>query len=196
MKSKVIPLPANAPRANTPAWLRVLAEHLLTLSGWKMAGEWPDLKKMVVVGAPHSSAWDGIYGLIAKVAMDLHIVFMGKQEVFFWPLGILLRWLGGIPVNRAQPGGIADQVAQQLSQAERMWFVLAPEGTRRAVQQWKPGFWKIAKQAQLPVVCVYFDYPSKTIGVGKVFELTDDMDADIAAIRAWYTPYVGKHRGV
>lgn len=196
MKSKVIPLPPNAPRANTPAWLRVLAEYLLSVSGWKMAGEWPDLKKMVVVGAPHSSAWDGIYGLIAKVAMDLHIVFMGKQEVFFWPLGKLLRWLGGIPVNRAQPGGIADQVAQQLSNAERMWFVLAPEGTRRAVEHWKPGFWKIAKQANLPVVCVYFDYPSKTIGVGKLFELSDDMDADIAAIRAWYAPYVGKHRGV
>jgi len=196
MKSKVIPLPPNAPRANTPAWLRVLAEYLLSISGWKMAGEWPDLKKMVVVGAPHSSAWDGIYGLIAKVAMDLHIVFMGKQDVFFWPLGKLLRWLGGIPVNRAQPGGIADQVAQQLSNAERMWFVLAPEGTRRAVEHWKPGFWKIAKQASLPVVCVYFDYPSKTIGVGKLFELSDDMDADIAAIRAWYAPYVGKHRGV
>lgn len=196
MKSNVIPLPPNAPRANTPAWLRKLAEYLLAVSGWKMAGEWPDLKRVVVVGAPHSSAWDGIYGLIAKVAMDLHIVFMGKQEVFFWPLGKLLRWLGGIPVNRAQPGGIAEQVAQQLIQAERMWFVLAPEGTRRAVQHWKPGFWKIAKQAQLPVVCVYFDYPSKTIGVGKVFELSDDMDADIAAIRSWYTPYVGKHRGV
>lgn len=196
MKSNVIPLPPNAPRANTPAWLRVLAECLLAVSGWKMAGEWPDLKKMVVVGAPHSSAWDGIYGLIAKVAMDLHIVFMGKQEVFFWPLGKLLRWLGGIPVNRAQPGGIADQVARQLSNAERMWFVLAPEGTRRAVEHWKPGFWKIAKQANLPVVCVYFDYPSKTIGVGKVFALSDDMEADIAAIRAWYAPYIGKHRGV
>jgi 1-acyl-sn-glycerol-3-phosphate acyltransferase len=196
MNSNVLPLPPRAPRANTPAWLRRLAEWLLRLSGWKMAGQWPDLDKMVVVGAPHSSAWDGIYGLIAKVAMDLHIVFMGKQEVFFWPLGPLLKWLGGIPVNRASPGGIAEQVAEQLIHAERMWFVLAPEGTRKAVAQWKPGFWKIAKKANLPVVCVYFDYPSKTIGVGKVFELSDDMESDIAAIRAWYAPYQGKHRGV
>jgi 1-acyl-sn-glycerol-3-phosphate acyltransferase len=196
MSSNVLPLPPRAPRANTPPWLRTVAEWLLRVSGWKMAGQWPDLDKMVVVGAPHSTAWDGIYGLIAKVAMDLHIVFMGKQEVFFWPLGPLLKWLGGIPVNRASPGGIAEQVAEQLIQAERMWFVLAPEGTRKAVTQWKPGFWKIAKKADLPVVCVYFDYPSKTIGVGKVFELSEDMEADIAAIRAWYAPYQGKHRGV
>ena len=87
--SNVLPLPPNAPPANTPPWLRRLAERLLSISGWKMVGEWPDLKKMVVVGAPHSSAWDAIHGLIAKVAMDLHIVFMGKQEVFFWPLGSL-----------------------------------------------------------------------------------------------------------
>jgi 1-acyl-sn-glycerol-3-phosphate acyltransferase len=194
--SNVLPLPPNAPPANTPPWLRRLAERLLSISGWKMVGEWPDLKKMVVVGAPHSSAWDAIHGLIAKVAMDLHIVFMGKQEVFFWPLGGLLKWLGGIPVNRANPGGIADQVAEQMIAAERMWFVLAPEGTRRAVTQWKTGFWKIAKKADVPVVCVYFDYPSKSIGVGRVFHLSDDMAADIAAIKAWYAPYQGKHRGV
>lgn len=192
----VLPLPPSAPRANTPKWLVILATAVLKTIGWKMSGEWPDLKKFVAIGAPHSSAWDGIIGLFAKVAMDLHIVFMGKQEAFFWPLGPLLKWLGGIPVNRSAPAGIAEQVAQQLIDAEQMWFVLAPEGTRKAVTHWKTGFWKIAKQANLPVVCVYFDYPSKTIGVGKVFALSEDMDADLAAIRAWYAPYQGKHRGV
>ncbi len=192
----VLALPPSAPRANTPKWLVKFATAVLDLIGWKMVGEWPDLKKAVVIGAPHSSAWDGIIGLFAKVAMDLHIVFMGKQEAFFWPLGPLLKWLGGVPVNRKAPGGIAEQVAKQLIEAEQMWFVLAPEGTRKAVTHWKTGFWKIAKQANLPVVCLYFDYPSKTIGVGKVFELTDDMDADIANIRAWYKPYQGLHRGV
>lgn len=192
----VLALPPSAPRANTPKWLVKFATAVLDLIGWKMVGEWPDLKKAVVIGAPHSSAWDGIIGLFAKVAMDLHVVFMGKQEAFFWPLGPLLKWLGGVPVNRKAPGGIAEQVAKQLIEAEQMWFVLAPEGTRKPVTHWKTGFWKIAKQANLPVVCLYFDYPSKTIGIGKVFELTDDMDADIATIRAWYKPYQGLHRGV
>ena len=192
----VLPLPPSAPRANTPKWLVKLATTILNVMGWQMVGEWPDLKKVVVIGAPHSSAWDGIIGLFAKVAMDLHIVFMGKQEAFFWPLGKLLIWLGGIPVNRKNPGGIAEQVAERLIRAEQMWFVLAPEGTRKAVTHWKPGFWKIAKQANLPVACLYFDYPSKTIGVGKVFELSDDMQADMAEIKKWYAPYQGLHRGV
>ncbi len=192
----VLPLPPSAPRANTPKWLIKCATKVLNIIGWKMVGEWPDLKKMVVIGAPHSTAWDGIIGLFAKVAMDVHIVFMGKQEAFFWPLGRLLKWLGGVPVNRKAPGSIAEQVAKQLIDAEKMWFVLAPEGTRKAVTHWKTGFWKIAKQANVPVLCMYFDYPTKTIGVGQVFELTDDMDADIAAIKLWYAPYRGLHRGV
>jgi 1-acyl-sn-glycerol-3-phosphate acyltransferase len=192
----VLPLPPSAPRANTPKWLVKLATATLNAIGWKMVGEWPDLKKVVVIGAPHSSAWDGIIGLFSKVAMDLHIVFMGKQEAFFWPLGPLLKWLGGVPVNRKAPGSIAEQVAKQLIDAEKMWFVLAPEGTRKAVTHWKTGFWKIAKQANVPVLCMYFDYPTKTIGVGQVFELTEDMDADIAAIKLWYAPYRGLHRGV
>lgn len=192
----VLPLPDSAPRANTPKWLKAAATKILALSGWKMEGQWPELKKMVIIGAPHSSAWDAIWGLLAKVAMDLHIFYMGKQEAFVWPLGPLMKWLGGIPVNRAAPGGIADQVASQMIAADRMWFVLAPEGTRKPVTQWKAGFWKIAKKAGVPVLCVYFDYANKTIGTGPLIELSDDMDADIARIRAWYAPIKGKHRGV
>ena len=110
----VLPLPERAPRANTPKWLKAAATKTLDLAGWKMAGEWPDLSKMVIIGAPHSSAWDAIWGLLAKVAMDLHIFYMGKQEAFVWPLGPLMKWLGGIPVNRAAPGGIADQVEKSF----------------------------------------------------------------------------------
>ena len=192
----VLTLPDNAPRAKTPRWLMTIATKTMALAGWKMAGEWPNRGKMVIIAAPHSSAWDAIWGLMAKAAMDLHLVFMGKQEAFAWPIGPLLRWLGGIPVNRTAPGGIADQVAQQIINADRMWFLLAPEGTRKPVDQWKAGFWKIAKKADVPVLCAYFDYANKTIGIGPLFELSNDMDADIAKIRAWYAPIKGKHRGV
>ena len=76
-----------------------------------------------------------------------------------------------------------------------MWFVLAPEGTRKRVEHWKTGFWKIAKGAGVPVLPVYFHYPDKIIGVGEVFHLGEDMDADMARIRAWYRPWMGKNRG-
>jgi 1-acyl-sn-glycerol-3-phosphate acyltransferase len=76
-----------------------------------------------------------------------------------------------------------------------LWIGIAPEGTRRKVDRWKPGFWKIAKAANVPVIPAYFHYPEKIIGIGEAFSLSDDMDADIARIRAWYAPWRGKNRG-
>ncbi len=160
-----------------------------------MVGDWPNVDKVVVVVAPHSSGWDGLWGLAAKVAMGLHIVFIGKAELFRGPLGWLLRTLGGVPVNRSAPGGIVEQVADQIRASDRMWFVLAPEGTRKRVTRWKTGFWKIAKRADVPVFCAWFHYPDKIIGLGPLVELTDDMDADITRIHALFAPYVGKNRG-
>ena len=93
-----------------------------------------------------------------------------------------------------RPGGIVDQVATQIRESERMWFVLAPEGTRRKVDNWKTGFWKIARRAGVPVLCVGFDYPDRAIRIGELVELTDDMDADLKRIRGKFAAYRGKHR--
>jgi 1-acyl-sn-glycerol-3-phosphate acyltransferase len=159
-----------------------------------MTGAWPDLKKVVVIVAPHSSAWDAIWGLAAKVGIGLGIVFIGKKEAFWGPIGWFLRRVGGMPVDRSAPGGVVDQVANEMRRAERMWFVLAPEGTRRAVEHWKPGFWRIAKAAGVPVFCVGFDYPSKRIILGELVELSDDMNADMVRIRAKFKDYRGLKR--
>jgi 1-acyl-sn-glycerol-3-phosphate acyltransferase len=149
-----------------------------------------------VIAAPHSSAWDAIWGLAAKVGIGLGIVFIGKKEAFWGPVGWILSRLGGMPVDRSAPGGIVEQVAAEMIRAERMWFVLAPEGTRRAVEHWKPGFWRIAKAAGVPVFCVGFDYPSKRIMLGELVELTDDMEADMKRIRALFKDYRGLKRNV
>ena len=192
----LLPLPPSAGKMKPSPKMQRFCKWLLECLGWSMQGEWPDLKKMVIVVAPHSSAWDVVLGLLVIQGTGMKVVFMGKQEVFKWPLGPLLRHLGGMPVNRAAPGGVVQQVAEQIRDSEQMWFGLAPEGTRKAVKEWKTGFWKIAKQANVPVCCVYFHFPDKVLGVGKVFELSDDMQADIAEIRAWYKPYQGGNRGV
>lgn len=188
------PLPASAARLAPAPWLEKTCAWLMRRLGWRMQGQWPDLKKMVIVAAPHSSAWDVIIGLLVIQGCGLKISFMGKQEAFTWPLAGILRHYGGIPVNRAAPGGVVEQVAEKMRTSERMWFALAPEGTRQPVAKWKAGFWKIAKQAGVPVCCVYFHFPEKIVGIGPVFELSADMDADIAKIRAWYAPYQGKRR--
>ena len=192
----VLPLPPSATLMPPSPKMQKICTWVLQRLGWHMEGEWPDLKKCVLIAAPHSSAWDVVIGLLVLQASGLQITFMGKQEAFKWPLGPLLRHYGGMSVNRSAPAGVVDQVVAEIRKAENVWFALAPEGTRKAVKEWKTGFWKIAKQANVPVCCCYFHFPDKVIGVGKVFELSDDMEADIAEIRAWYKPYQGRNRGV
>lgn len=192
----VLPLPPSAKLMSPSPKMQRLCTWALQRLGWRMEGEWPDLKKCVLIAAPHSSAWDVVIGLLVLQASGLQITFMGKQEAFKWPLGPLLRHYGGMSVNRSAPAGVIDQVVAEIRNADNIWFALAPEGTRKAVKEWKTGFWKIAKQANVPVCCCYFHFPDKVIGVGKVFELSNNMEADIAEIRTWYTPFQGRNRGV
>ena len=194
MKPVVPVLPPNGPSSGGSALSRAFGRAVLRLGGWRMVGAWPDVKKMVVIVAPHSSAWDAIWGIAAKVGMGLGIVFIGKKEAFWGPVGWILRKVGGVPVDRSAPGGIVDQVADEIRQSERMWFVLAPEGTRRKVETWKTGFWKIARRADVPVLCVGFDYPSRQIRVGELVTLTEDMESDLRRIRAKFVDYRGKNR--
>jgi 1-acyl-sn-glycerol-3-phosphate acyltransferase len=193
LTQRIAPAPAHAPRSGN-ALSRALGRLIFTLGGWRMSGAWPDLDKVVVIVAPHSSAWDAIWGLAAKVASGLGIVFIGKKEAFWGPIGWFLRRVGGMPVDRSAPGGVVDQIASEMRRAQRMWFVLAPEGTRRAVEQWKPGFWRIARAAGVPVFCVGFDYPSKRIVLGELVELSDDFNADMQRIRALFKDYRGRNR--
>ena len=192
----VLSLPPNVPRTPPNRFIRWLARRLLQLGGWRMVGAFPDLPKAVLIGAPHSSNWDGIWGFAVKLAMGLDIRIIGKHQLFWWPLGPILRSFGVIAVDRTATQGLIEQLVERFEQQERFWLGIAPEGTRKRVAQWKPGFWKIAKAAGVPVVPAYFHYPDKVIGIGEPFELSDDMDADIARIRAWYAPWQGKNRSV
>ncbi|TNJ32749.1 1-acyl-sn-glycerol-3-phosphate acyltransferase [Arenimonas terrae] len=192
--TRIPTLPPQAPRTGS-RFTRWLGRSVLRLGGWTIAGDWPDLPRLVVIAAPHSSGWDAVWGLAAKLAMGVDITFIAKAELFRGPLGWLLRKFGGHPVDRSAPGGIVDQTASEIRAAGRMWFVLAPEGTRKRVEHWKTGFWKIARRAGVPVYCAWFHYPDKTIGLGPLVELSDDPVADMARIRAIYRPYLGKNRG-
>lgn len=194
MKPRVPVLPPNAPRTGN-AFTRWIGRAVMQMGGWTIVGDWPDVPHLVAIAAPHSSAWDVVWGLAAKVAMGVDVVFMGKQEAFWGPVGWLLKRFGGLPVNRSAPGGIVEQVVARFASNEKMWFVIAPEGTRRAVEKWKPGFWRIAKRAGVPVFCIWFDYPQRTLGLGPVVELTDDVHADLVRIRAGFAPYQGRNRG-
>jgi 1-acyl-sn-glycerol-3-phosphate acyltransferase len=191
----VLPLPPSVPRVRANRFARWVGRTILRLGGWRMVGAFPDIPKLVLIGAPHSSNWDGVYGFAAKLALGLDIKILGKRELFWWPLGPLLRRLGVISVDRTAAHGVVEQVAAMIHATPRFWFGLAPEGTRKQVDSWKTGFWKIAKAADVPVLPAYFHYPDKVIGIGPTFALTDDMAADIARIRTWYRPWQGRYHG-
>ena len=177
------------------AW-RKLFRAAVRAGGWRFEGEFPEVAKAVLIAAPHSSWWDGIHGLLFKVALGVDISFMAKKELFAWPLGPLLRTLGGIPIERHAARGVVAQMVRQFQQRERFWLGVEPEGTRKRVAEWKSGFWRIAREAGVPIIPAYFDYPRQVIGIGPLFQPTSDMAADIAALRAFYKPFRGKHRGV
>lgn len=194
MPTRVPEMPPNAPRSGN-AFTRWFGRSVLRLGGWTIAGNFADVPRMVLLAAPHSSGWDAVWGLAAKLAMGVDIAFMGKAELFRGPLGWLLRRFGGIPVDRARAHGAVQQAAASIRNSDRMWFVLAPEGTRKRVEHWRSGFWHIARAADVPVFCAWFHYPDRTIGLGELFHMTRDLPADMARIRDYYKPFIGKHRG-
>lgn len=193
----VLALPPSAPRMPRNRFVEWLGRAILRAGGWRMVGGFPDIPKAVVIAAPHSSNWDGLYGFAAKVGMGVKLSILGKDSLLRIPvLGAILRWQGVIPVDRSAPHGVVGQAAAAIRDAERMWYAIAPEGTRKRVERWKPGFWHIARNAGVPVIPAYFDYANKVIGIGPPFELGDDMHADIARIQRWYKPFRGRNHDV
>jgi len=166
--------------------LRIIAKCLLLLGGWTAVGEKPAVSKAVVIAAPHTSNWDGMWALIYKVSIGLEIHFFAKGSLFWFPLGTLLRGLGGIPLDRNDPGSAVRQAVDAFENNDEFYFGLAPEGTRSLQSHWKTGFYRIAIEANVPVVLGFFDYRSKRIGIGPIVELTGDRDTDLATMQDFY----------
>jgi 1-acyl-sn-glycerol-3-phosphate acyltransferase len=188
---RVPTLGPNVQRAHS-ALAAALARVLMGLSGWRFEGEVPDVRKMVLIVAPHTSNWDFPVGLQAKLALRLGGTFIAKHTLFRWPFGILMRWLGGIPVNRSAAAGFAGQVGRVMREAEQMTVVLAPEGTRRRIPQWKSGFYRIAVEAGAPILPVGFDYPRRVVFFAPLFHPTGDYDKDLLQLRSHYRAEMGK----
>lgn len=173
--------------------LRAIAHGILRIGGWEAVGGQPEVPKAVLIAYPHTSNWDGLWALTYKVAVGLDVRFFGKHTLFWFPLGTLLRALGGIPLDRSKPGSAVDQAVQALTENDTFYFGLAPEGTRRRRPHWKTGFYRIAERANVPVILAFMDYKHRRIGLGPTFEITGDRDADMKRIAEFYADVGGHH---
>jgi 1-acyl-sn-glycerol-3-phosphate acyltransferase len=161
--------------------------------GWRIEGNFPDLPRMVVIVAPHTSNWDFVVGILAYLALDLDATWFGKHTIFVWPFGLLLRHFGGIPIQRARAGSVVDLYIEEVERRERMVLAIAPEGTRKKVSSWKSGFYRIAVGARVPIVPVAFDYGRKAVTIQAPFFPTGSFDDDLPLLKARFNGVVARH---
>jgi 1-acyl-sn-glycerol-3-phosphate acyltransferase len=166
---------------------------LLKQFGWKIDQSAPtNVNKAVVVVGPHTSNWDFIIGKIAFAHYKVNAKFLIKKELFFPPLGWILKALGGIPVDRKRNNNITEQAVRYFRENEKCYLVFTPEGTRSYNPNWKKGFYYIAQSAKVPIYIAYMDYKNKTGGFHSLFEPTGNVDADIKYIKTVLSQFTGK----
>ncbi|MGP5081014.1 1-acyl-sn-glycerol-3-phosphate acyltransferase [Corynebacterium variabile] len=170
---------------------RLVARVFWTFSPWTLDTLPAPDRPTVLIGAPHTSNWDFIFmlGIAWKLGMRIH--WLGKDSLFAGWKGTVMRALGGIPVDRAKPDGLVDDLVDRLRSGETFGLVVTPDGTRSGHTHWKSGFYRIARETGLPVTLGYVDRTTMTTGLGPTIDLTGAVAADMGAIRDFYTDKAG-----
>lgn len=179
---------------NTPilsTFYHYLAKTLMRFVGWRVDGKLPDIPKFVLIGAPHTSNWDFLLFLGVIFSLRANVHFMGKAELFRFPIGWFFRFCGGVPVDRKKSTGLVEQMVRVCNESEKFILTIAPEGTRHQVAEWKRGFYHIAKSAGIPIVMAVVDGRHKTVRIGRVFHPTEDMEADMKTIMGVFEGVAG-----
>ncbi|MCP4598464.1 lysophospholipid acyltransferase family protein [Neptuniibacter sp.] len=170
--------------------LKWISRSVLKLLGWKVEGEVPeDLKQCVLIAAPHTTNWDMPFSLMIAFVLDTSLYWVGKQSIFKFPFAGLMRWMGGIPVDRSRSNNMVDATVEQFAQHAELRIMMAPEGTRSEVKEWKSGFYHIAHGAGVPIALGFIDYKNKCGGIKHIFHTTGDYEQDLQEIKSFYKPY-------
>lgn len=171
-----------------------ICSSILNLAGWKVQNVVPpEIKKYVVCMAPHTSNWDFVIGWLGYGALDVPAKFLIKKEAFFFPLGWLVKKLGGIPVNRSSGSRAFMEAGEQFNHYDELILTVTPEGTRSYVTNWKKGFYHIAMHAKVPIALGYLDYQFKIGGMGSYFYPSGNYEEDFKKIIAFYADKHGRH---
>ena len=187
-------LPEMGPLVPRRGWPigRALGRSVMWAAGRSFEGGAPDVSKAVLIVAPHTSNWDFVIGAAGMLALDLDLRFLGKHTLFKGPMGVLMRILGGIPLDRAHSSGVVDEMAARIKSSDHLLLALAPEGTRGEVTRWKTGFHGIARAAEVPILAVTLDYGRRQIRFREVFMPSQDVEADVAELQRFFFDSHGK----
>lgn len=172
---------------------RALGALFLRLFGWRVEGQLAALPRAVLIAAPHTSNWDLPFMLACAYVLDLRPMWLGKQQLFRWPFGGLMRWLGGLPVNRERRADLVRQAVERFAAVPELLLVVPPAGTRGKASHWKSGFYHIASGAGVPIVCTFLDYRQRVGGIGPAITPSGDLRTDMGLIRAFYDGVTGKY---
>jgi len=178
-------LPAEVPSRGN-AFSRWVGRTGMRLAGWGFENEFTNVGKTVAIVAPHTSNWDFPVGVAVMLALGLQSRYLGKHSLFRGPLRGVMVWLGGIPVDRSHPHGVVGQVVERFNASDRLVLVVAPEGTRKKVPDWKSGFYHIAEAAGVGIMPIWFDYSRKLVGFGPSLTPTGDYEADLLKLKAYF----------
>ena len=163
------------------------------LLGWKIENLQPEVPKCIIAVAPHTSNFDFIIGKLAYASLGRKTQFLMKKEWFFFPVGLIFRAMGGIPVTRSKNTSMTDTLAAEFAKHDKLQIALTPEGTRKRVTEWKRGFYYIALKANVPIVLIGLDYKRKAAIFLDTFYPTGDVEADMVKIKSYYVGITGKH---
>ena len=171
-----------------------IVKFIFWLTGWKISGTLPNVPKMIIIGAPHTSNWDFPLALGLIFHLGIYINWMAKKEFFVKPFSYLWHWLGGVPVDRQAANGMVGQTIEAIQQRAKIVLAIAPEGTRSKVERWRTGFYHIAHGANIPIVPVLADYGRKTLVITEPFHPSGDVETDLPLLQARYVGVIGKNQ--
>ena len=164
--------------------MKELSKYLLDMLGWKIKGKFPDIKKSVIIFAPHTSYWDGFYGKLYFMQTDINYKFLSKKEFFKFPIKYFFKAFGSIPVYKNRE--FVNEMASLLNMNENFHIIISPEGQLFKTEHWKKGFYYIAEKAKVPIIVGYMDYKKKELGIKFIITETNNLQTTMAEIKNVY----------
>ena len=191
MNNPLIQIPEQF-RASHPILLQKIGKFFLTITGWKFKGDIPRSDRIILVAGPHTSNWDFLLALAFIFGLNLNVFWIGKHTLFKNGFSKIMRKLGGIPVDRASPELLMNEVSNIVKRKQGVIIAISPEGTRKKVERLKSGFLRIAKTTNSQILLAGIDFESKLIHLGKLFQPSGNTESDLLDVHNYFRQFKGK----